>query len=182
MNNKNMLILCGYSKYNIDLLRNMKEAYSKDYNVTTVEYDHWYNDKEMDYDNQLNKIGEAIKDKDIDIIVAKSIGTYLSTKAMKKGLLNPKVVVFLGYPLAFMEQRNLSYMDDLLSMVDEHKVLFIQQEKDPLCSAQQLKEILKDRIPLITVPGDDHSYGAVEDIKVHVDEFIQKNLGKTLKK
>ena len=181
-NNKNMLILGGYSKYNITLVKNMMEAYSKDYTVTSVEYDHWYNDKEMDVESQLSKIKEVVGDKEIDIVVAKSIGTFLSTKAIKRGTLNPKVIVFLGYPLKFLQEHNLTYIDDLLSIKDDYKILFIQQEKDPMCYADKLKKILDGRIPVITVPGDDHSYGDVEGIKQHVDDFIKVSMGKTLKR
>lgn len=177
-NHKNMLILGGYSKYNINLVKNMKEIYSKDYNVTSMEYDHWHSDSEMNYEKELNKLKEVVENKNIDVVVAKSIGTYLSTKAIKRGILHPKQIIFLGYPLKFLQERNLSYMDDLLSVKEDYNTTFIQQEFDPMCSASKLKEILDGRIPVITVPGNDHSYGDVEGIKVHVDEFIKENNSK----
>lgn len=177
-NNKNMLILGGYSKYNIDLVKKMRELYSKDYNVTSMEYDHWYSDSEMNYEKELNKLEEVVKDKNIEVVVAKSIGTYLSTKAIKRGILHPKQIIFLGYPLKFLQERNLSYMEDLLSVKDNYSITFIQQEFDPMCSSKKLEEILDGRIPVITVLGDDHSYGDVEDIKVHADEFIKANSSK----
>lgn len=174
--NKNMLILGGYSKNNISWIENMELEYKLNYNVNIIKYDNWYNDSEMDFNHEINKIYNTIKDKNIDIIIAKSIGIYLTTKLIDKYNIKPKLIIFLGYPLNVLKEENLDIKDDIINLSKTNKVFIIQQDKDPLCYIENLREEFDNKIPIIKINGNDHSYNNYDDLKIIIDNILNKNI------
>ena len=61
MNKHNILILGGYSNKNISWIKEMKEQYSINYNTKIIEYNHWYNNKELNIEQEINKINLITK-------------------------------------------------------------------------------------------------------------------------
>lgn len=178
---KNLLILGGNSKKNINWMKKMQEIYSLDYNVNVIEYDNWYFDKRISFEDELNKISNIIKKDEEYIIVAKSIGILLSVMAIKRKIVNPKLVVFMGVPLKFLEEENLELLDSLMKIRKQVKMLLIQQENDPQCSFKKLESRLNNKIPLISVKGNDHAYNEIKSLKKYIDEFIKLNTNNEVK-
>lgn len=173
---KNMLILGGYSKKNIGWMKQMKKNYKTDYNVFTLEYENWFTADRMDFEVELKKISEIVKEKQIDIVIAKSIGMYLLIKSIDRQILKPSTSILLGYPYEFFKEENINIIDNIVNLKNNTNILLIQQENDPQCSAELVKKITNNFVPIITIKGNDHSYNEFITIKKHVDGFINLNI------
>ena len=57
---ENILILGGYSKNNITWIKEMNNILQIDYKTYIMEYDNWYNDIDMDFDFEVDKIYNKI--------------------------------------------------------------------------------------------------------------------------
>ena len=129
-----ILILGGYSNKNIPWINKMKEIFSKDYSTYLLEYEHWYSDKDLDIEKEISNICKIINENNIEIVIAKSIGILLVSMAIEKGLINPKRIVFLGYPKKVLDEENIDILSNLLNEKDKIDIIFIQQENDFQCS------------------------------------------------
>ena len=171
----NVLILGGYSFRNIKWIKDMQELYQKDYDVSIVEYDNWKNNQEMNFEKEIDKIKELLKSKKIDIVIVKSIGIYLLSKALKNTTNKPNIIIGMGYPKKVFEEENINVIDDFINLQNSSKLLFIQQNEDPQCSKEELENILKGRINTIYIEGNNHSYSDYNKIKKNIDTFIKEN-------
>ena len=167
---KNILILGGYSKNNIEWIENVKSICNLDNNVFIVKYDNWYNYKEMDFNKEIEKILSIINNEHIDIIIAKSIGIYLLTKL--KDIIKLKNIIFIGYPLEVLKKENIDIKDAIKKMNKENKLYIIQQEKDPLCSYNKLKNMFNNEIKLIKIDGNDHAYDNYHELINLINKII----------
>lgn len=173
MNKKKMLILGGNDKINISWIEEKQKEYNINYNVEIIKYDNWFNNEIINFDNEINKISSLVDSKNIDVVIAKSIGILLSLKAIKRNILAPKIIIFMGYPLNALKEEKINIFNNLLELGAQTKMLMIQQNEDPLCHAKKLKELITDKIPIINIDGNDHTYNEIKIIKKYIDEFIE---------
>lgn len=178
---KNMLILGGNSKKNIVWMKQMKKNYESNYNIFSLEYENWFCGGRMNFEAELKKISEIAKKKQIDIVLAKSIGMYLFARCINRGIIKPSVSILMGYPFQFFKEENMDIIEDIINFKDKTKLLLIQQESDPQCSAKLLEQITDNVLPIITISGNDHAYNQFITIKKYVDEFIKLNIGDNVK-
>ena len=169
---KNMLILGGNSKKNITWLKKMVELYKSEYNVKTVEYDNWQNDKEMDFDYELEKIRNMLLNNDVDIIIAKSIGLIFISYIARNINIKNKTIVFMGYPMNLLEKENIDITGEINKLSSDNKLLIIQEDKDPLGSYEDVYKVL-NKVNVIKIDGNDHSYNNITHIKKHINNFIK---------
>ena len=106
MNKQKILILGGYSSNNKSWIDNMGKALNN-YYIKVIKYDNWYNESEMNYTIEIEKIYSTIIENKIDTIIAKSIGIYLIIKLLKKYDVTINNIIFMGYPLRVLEENNL---------------------------------------------------------------------------
>jgi hypothetical protein len=103
---------------------------------------------------------QGVKDLGDYIIFAKSAGAVLSMQGIARGALDPQYCVFVGVPLPFAKRSE----DAVATWAHNyHKgSLFIQNDHDPLTSAEELGGYLQtldlENYELCTLPGDSHSY------------------------
>lgn len=168
---KNMLILGGNSSKNISWINTMNDFYKEEYNVKIVEYDNWYNEKEMDFDKELEKVGSILGNNNFDIVLAKSIGLVIICYLYRKINIKNKKIVFMGYPKMMLDNENISIKDDIYKLNKDNKLLIVQQENDPLCSYEVLNKEL-DNVELLKVDGNDHSYNGIFN-----NEYLNKFVG-----
>ena len=168
---KKMLILGGNSKNNISWINELKNNYSANYDVSKVEYDNWYNDKEMDFDYEIEKVGKLIKDTNYDIIVAKSIGMVIICYLSREINIKNKKIIFMGYPKYFLDKENVNIKDDIYKLNSENKLLLIQQKEDPLCSYKDAYDDLKS-VDIVEIEGNDHSYNDL----LKINKIIVKHI------
>ena len=149
---KNMLILGGNSKKNIAWLKKMVELYKSEYNVKTVEYNNWQNDKEMDFDYELEKIRNILVNDDIDIIIAKSIGLIFISYIVRNINIKNKTIVFMGYPMNLLEKENIDITGEINKLSSNNKLLIIQEDNDPLGSYEDVYKVL-NKVNVIKIDG-----------------------------
>lgn len=168
---KKMLILGGNSKNNISWINELENNYSASYDVSKVEYDNWYNDNEMDFDYEIEKVGKLIKETNYDIILAKSIGMVIICYLSREIDIKDKKIVFMGYPKYLLDKENINIKDDIYKLNSENKLLLIQQKEDPLCSYQDAYDELK-RVDVVEIEGNDHSYNDL----LNINKIIVKHI------
>lgn len=141
-------------------------------------YDHWWQDDKdavIDLEVELDKLETTVTQLSSNYVVfAKSAGIVLTLYGIFEGVLNPEVCVFVGFPLYWSRKNGFSVDEWLL----EYSVpsLFIQQSEDPALSFEELKAYLLERNVsqhrLIEVPGNDHIYDTIPELKRMTEEFI----------
>lgn len=169
---KKVIILGGNNNCNIKWLKRMNLTYKKDYEVTTVYYDNWVDNTDIDFDIELKKLKELVNDFEDYIIIAKSAGVVLSLIGMSKGGINPNAAVFMGMPLKFTQAKGINLTHLLSSVQEQCKILVIQQKNDPLGKAIEVKNILPEKVNFVEINGCYHSYTKYDDIKDIIDNFI----------
>jgi hypothetical protein len=105
-----------------------------------IHYNHWEREeKDINFEEELKKL------KTLDIgecrVIAKSIGSILSLKAIRKGILNPEKCYFIGFPLYYVDKNNVD-LQKLLNI--EIPITFIQKPQDYQASFKQLKEVMSE--------------------------------------
>lgn len=171
MKNRNLIILGGNSKNNILWLDKYKQEFSKDYKVYDIFYEHWENNKEINFDielNKMNKIATNIKDYNI---IAKSIGSVISIIGIDREIIKPKKMVILGYPLDLIKNNNLNINSLIKEISKKINILIIQQDNDPIGKYVDVAKELTN-VKVIEIPGNDHSYTNLNIIKILIEEFL----------
>lgn len=172
----NGLFLSGESLYNKDWMEGVVDNLSPMFNKTMMhEYRHWEQGGPIDFSYELSHIIEEVDDHLAPyLIFAKSAGSVLSMLGIARGALDPEFCVFVGVPLPLAKRT-----EDALAYWSRnyHKgSLFIQNDHDPLTSAQELDDYLVSiqlqNYELVTLPGDSHNYADLP--KLH--ELVEKHL------
>lgn len=129
--------------------------------MTSVQkYGFWQEpDLEMDLESEIAAIEKA----DADLIVAKSLGSYIVLKGFEKGILRAKAFVMIGVPVQSYNNQVLAILKRFCS---ENLALLIQKTNDPVGSFSDLKGVLDDSdiCQLVEMPGDDHKYLEIEEL------------------
>ncbi|GAA2239105.1 hypothetical protein GCM10010401_09320 [Rarobacter faecitabidus] len=99
-------------------------------------------------------------------IVAKSIGTAITTIGVARGELRPTRVVFLGIPLSGLDEFSVAVARDLAALPDG---VVVQNENDPWGTASEIEEFLAangaSQLRLVTIAGETtHDYLDFEQI------------------
>ena len=166
---KNILILGGHSKNNILWVKEMEKLFSNDYNVNIIKYDHWNSNEEINFETELSKISNI---KDIDIVLAKSIGILVTIKAIKQNIIKPEKIIFMGYPLEALKADNIDVKDDIID-VNNNNITLIQQTNDPQGSFEEIKKIFNDKISVVEINGNNHFYDDYQNLKVTIYNIIK---------
>jgi len=173
---KDIVILGGNSKKNIEWLNKMSDAYSLSYKVYSIFYESWrQEEKDIDINEELIKLKKYDKEHKDYIVVAKSMGTIITLLAIKNKIINPKLIILEGIPVKYIEDRNYDLHDLFIEANNKTKVYVIQQKNDYQCSSEKLIKEIPYFIPIITVPGKDHGYNDINDIKIIVDTIVNLN-------
>ncbi len=172
----NALYLSGESLYNKDWMKEVVSDLSPLFEKNLMhEYRHWDQGGPIDFSYELPHVIEEVDDKLAPyFIIAKSVGSVLSMLGIARGALDPEFCVFIGVPLPLAKRT-----EDALAFWarNYHKdSLFIQNDQDPLTSAQELKEYLQSinlqKYEFETMSGDSHNYPDLAEIH----ELVEKHL------
>ncbi len=161
------LILPGYSLSN----RPWAEEVKKTVDDSSVhEWKHWITGEQKDFSVKsevakvLNEIGESRVN-----IIAKSIGTLVAATLVKEIAHQLNKVILCGVPNAFLEDNDLEdkpYFN--LKSLNPENILVIQNDKDPLASYNEVKEMfskINPKIKIIKKDRGDHNYSYYSDFK-----------------
>jgi len=168
---KNIIILGGNSNKNINWVYEMEKMFSN-YNIYSLKYDNWYNDKEIDIELELTKLINICNKLDDYIIICKSIGSIITFNGIINNLINPKKVIVLGLPIYMCYSDNIDIKSIVNSCSMKTKIMIIEQKNDPVGSSSDVLKILNDDIKFIEIEGNDHHYNNYLENKKIIDGFI----------
>ena len=173
---KKLIILGGNNSRNIEWLKKMESTYKIDYDVLTMHYDSWIDNSSIDFNVELVKLQQLVKNMKDYIIIAKSAGSILSMMGICNKMIMPKAIILMGLPLKFAENNNIN-LEYMLQKVKQFcSVLIIQQKNDPLGKSSDVRKMLSDDIKLKQINGNYHWYGKYEEIKMIIDDFINNEI------
>ena len=144
----NALVLGGMSPRHKEWVQQVAEALQPHFDeVRFLDYDHWdITGAEMDVEHELARAADLAKDYGEYVVVAKSIGTVLTTLGNARGLLAPKRCVFLGFPYnAALELPQLNELAKALPSLPF--ITFVHNEHDPLGEADTVKQFMLKHRP-----------------------------------
>ena len=173
----NLILLAGESLSNRDWIEQVEAKLRPYFEATNIQYyKHWkQKDAHINIDRELGVLAKSIERFDNYIVFAKSAGTVVTLKGVYEGLITPKKSVFLGMPLKWMRSNSFP----LGSWIFRYRIptMFIQKERDPQASYQELSELIKgcalSDYQAFKLPGEDHNYEDLEQIETLVREFIK---------
>jgi predicted alpha/beta-hydrolase family hydrolase len=157
----NVLILGGQSPRHQQWVRQVAETLEPHFDkVVFLDYRHWQTGAEdIDINYELNQVAERASRLDDYMIVAKSIGTVVTTLGVATKVLAPKKCVFLGFPLAVVES-NLPELAAKLPNLPS--TVFVQNRDDPLGSFEAVKKYVEANEPknceFKELSGSTHDY------------------------
>jgi predicted alpha/beta hydrolase family esterase len=132
------LFLPGYNPNNKRWYESLRDSF-KVRDKLMLYYDHWENNKEMSWLDELEKI-MVLNIQGGTTVIGKGAGCILGLKAQKEGILEVNEFVFIGFPYYWAKERE-SDVDFLIDNLNT-KTLFIQKKKDPLIGHDELKTLL----------------------------------------
>lgn len=144
---KRVLFLPGASKKNKKMVEEAKTLFD---DVTTITYEHWDTDEELDIENEKAKLKE-----EFDVVIAKSIGAYLALSVPAKKH------VLLGFPLRYLEGKGIALPEPTSNMT------IIQNKNDRAGSIEAIKKVYLDA-KMVKNHRENHTY-KVEDALPYVN-------------
>ena len=156
----NALILGGQSPRHQVWVRQVAESLQPYFQVVTfLDYRHWQDDSEPDVAYEMEQASKLAATLGEYVIVAKSLGTVITTRAVEKQMLNPAQCVFLGFPL---EVVNKTYQDIAAKLASLPATTVVQNTYDPTGSFELVEAYVKmhgnRRVNCLETPGDTHNY------------------------
>ncbi|MFW6282525.1 MAG: alpha/beta family hydrolase [Minisyncoccales bacterium] len=137
-------------------------------------YKHWRENKSfLDFEYEFNKLKEEIREN--QIIFAKSVGAVLCIKLIKENLIKPRKCIFLGLPVSWSMNNEL----DIKEWINDYSTptLFIQNDEDPFCNANELRELFKEsnvrNYKLEESEGNNHDYKDYKLIREKILSFLE---------
>ena len=136
--------------------------------ATVVHYGHWDGGEPNVADE-----AERLAGKDPQLIVAKSMGTLVGTRAFAARLVSPRLMVLIGVPIAHLPDDALEPFRRVASSIP---TLFIQQTDDVTGKFAQVKELAAGlgRSTTAEVPGSDHQYEDIQELVAIIRDWIAK--------
>lgn len=161
----NILYLPGNSVVNKDEAYNIKtELELKGHNVTVQEWRHWSDENiQWNLDEEIKRI-KSLNLNEIDVVIGKSIGSFVVCKLVSDYIIDPKRVILLGLPL----DSALVNINDYSTCLDKMGTNFvvIQNNNDPYGPLNLVEDLIKDKsgVKLILKEASTHIYNYPEDI------------------
>jgi hypothetical protein len=157
----NILILGGNSKRHFEWIREVKKALEPLADeIRLHDYKHWSEDSpEADVEFEILAAAQTAEGLGDYILVAKSIGTVISTLGISRGLLKPRACLFMGMPLSVIPERFPDFGNDVTKLP---QTIFLQNTDDPLGNSVDLENFIEKAPPenwqLVAANHDTHDY------------------------
>lgn len=121
-----------------------------------LRYRHWTGEGEASVEDEAKRLATLSP----DLVVAKSFGTVVASRAFVAHGFRPRAAVLVGTPYAALDADAVQALRELAGAVE---TLFIQQTADPGGPASRLSATLGlTRGEVAEVPGDDHLYHDID--------------------
>ncbi len=174
----NLILLGGESLLNKDWIENVEHTLRPLFEKTAViRYGHWQTGQgTIDLGKEYSKLTAAAKDMEPYLIFAKSIGTVLAIRGIYEQKLSPVKCIFIGPAFLVGEQD----VDGFKNWIENYSVptLFLTKTADPVAPAALLRNLLRNyhvqNYQFIEIPGSDHKYEDLIQIKSLTEKWIKK--------
>ena len=171
-----LIFLAGESSKNKEWVEKVEDVLKPFFGKTKIQYyKNWETDANVDFEHEFDFLKNNIKSFSSYAVFAKSVGTVLALKGVYEKVLAPKKCIFLGTALNWAKR--VGFDPDLWLRHYSVPTLFIQKEYDPAFNFNGLEKALREKkvknYKTIKIPGDDHYYGDLEQIKLLIMEFIK---------
>lgn len=173
MTNKNLLILGGNTSNNLDWIYKFTKEFKKNNKVKNIKYNHWNTNNLLDFEVETNKVINELKEFKEYSIIAKSVGSIITLKAIKNNLIKPKNLIILGLPLRYIERNEIDINELLNYAKTKTHIIIIQQKDDPIGKYEEVTKLISKDIKVISIPGHYHIYGNVKLIKEIINQEIK---------
>jgi len=157
----NILLLGGNSPRHHGWVREL-QAHLQDGGdeVTLHDYRHWETgDENADVPYEIDAVSNLANAQEHYMVIAKSVGTVIATRAIAQGKIHPSACVFLGVPHSSLGKHLPDIRQDLGVLPP---TVFAQNSGDPLGSADLVKEYVAQNHPatweFVATPGETHDY------------------------
>lgn len=171
----NILFLGGNSGRHKAWIHTMSEELAGPFReVIEHDYKHWDTGESFtDINYEIAEIAQKVQGLEPFVVFAKSIGTVVAMRAMAEGLINPSSCVFLGVPLNVIKEMNVPFAEWLKET--NTPIYFVQNEYDPLGSAEELRMFLPENInasKVVVLPGNTHDYTDTQNMSAVLSKCI----------
>ncbi len=171
-----LILLPGNSKRNKEWTEEVASKIKDLFEKAHIHYyKHWQTEEEIiSIKDESLILSDYLKNKKDYFIFAKSIGSALAIKNIKKKKISPNKCLFLGLPVLWCREHNIP----LDSWINEYSIptLFIQNSNDPVISANELKDYLIEgkvkNYKFIELEGNSHDYNNIKQIRKLLEDFL----------
>ena len=147
------LIVPGLNKINRELMAPLCQSLVLSWEL--LEYPWWHN---QDSNFEVDIVIHAIKSKCPELIIAKSIGTLLTSLTLRRGCPLPKAMVFIGIPKKAIDESEYQLIQKTVKE-SGIPILVIQQRDDHLGAFLEIREdFLAPNMTFEKIEGYDHLY------------------------
>jgi pimeloyl-ACP methyl ester carboxylesterase len=172
-----LLILAGnhpdQRRWSSEVFSSLSDLFSE---ILIHQYRHWDDPQVdfIDFELELEELRSSKLVKEQSVLFGKSAGVLLAFLANSLKYISPIGAVFVGTPLHWARENNFP----IGNWINQNKIptVYIQQEFDPACSAEDLKRTLPSpsRSPsrLVQLKGSSHDYEDFDQLKDVVTKFI----------
>ncbi len=133
--------------------------------VDQLHYRHWDEPGEPDVVHEASRIADS----QCDLVIAKSLGTLIALTAFQQSRFRPDRAVFIGIPFKHYSAEHLQLLREFAVATP---ALFIQQTADITGRFDALNASYADIAEIVEVPGNDHFYGDVEQLKKLISTWL----------
>jgi hypothetical protein len=148
----------------------LKELEGPDRTMTVQHYAHWDGGGEqcLDFNGEV----ENLNGRDIDLLIAKSLGVMIALVACGKGVIAPKKMVLIGTPLTGFREKGIDLRQ--LAAGLGIPLLFIQQTHDIVGSCASLRQEISgvNEAEIVEIPGDNHQYKDLKLLARHIRKLL----------
>lgn len=162
-----VLILPGFSLHNKEWAYEVAKQLGPD--AVVHEWKHWETQRNRDFnrENEAATVIEQIGTNEFSI-VAKSIGTYVTSLILPQTFDQIGKIILCGIPLGDLDDGDKNKMTINLRIVSPSKMVSFQNINDPHGKADDVKKLLEEINPSITLvekDRNDHEYPYFEEFK-----------------
>ncbi len=172
----NLILLGGNNIGNKKWIHGMENLFKPYFATHTLNYKHWETgDEWVNPDREMKRLAEISEKMGDYIIFSRSAGTMITLMGISKGLINPNRCIFVGISIKWSEYFDPDYDKWLKNFTTPS--LIIQKSKDPAISTEKLQSFLAEKnfanYKLKELPGEDHYYGNIEELRDLTIDFCK---------
>ena len=170
------ILLAGSSIKNKPWIESLEQELKDDFETKIQYYKHWEaGETETNLNFETEELSKRIHEG--DIIIAKSVGILITYNTIKTKCIEPKALVFIVIPVTLAEEIHFPLQEFIIET--NIPLLIIQNEHDPLGSAEAVKKIIKERkntTIIINKENNTHYYGELENIRKEIMRFLKNEV------